>query len=107
MIFASSMLTIIQVFCRGHASSPVERMIISQVNSIRVQGLLYLITYHTEKLRESRYGEPDDVNVMARYFDRTTKPSYKGASKPCYIKFGRRENDPQYDIWMGAIKISG
>ena len=101
------MLTIIQVFCRGHASSPVERIIISQVNSIRVQGLLYLITYSAEKLRESRYGGPEDINVMARYFDRTTKPSFKGASKPCYIKFGRRESDPQFDIRIGAISISG
>jgi hypothetical protein len=101
------MLTIIQVFCRGHASSPVERMIISQVNSIRVQDLLYLITYSTEKLRESRYGEPEDINVMARSFDRTTKPIYKGTSKPCFIKFGRRENDPQFDIQTGSVKISG
>lgn len=64
-------------------------------------------TYSTEKLRESRYGEPEDINVMARYFDRTTKPSYKGTSKSCYIKFGRSENDPQFDIRTGSVKISG
>lgn len=102
-----TMLIIIQVFCRGHTSSPVERMVISQVSSIRVQGLLYLIMYRTEKLRESRYGGPEDMDVMVRYFDRTTKPSYKGTSKPCYIKFGRRENDPQSDIQTGSVKISG
>ena len=40
--FAVYDLTIIQVFCRGHASSLVEHMIISQVNLNRVQDLLYL-----------------------------------------------------------------
>jgi len=50
---------------------------------------------------------PEDVEVMSRYFDKTTKPSFKGSSKPYFVRFGRSENDPQYDIRSGSIKLNG
>jgi len=61
----------------------------------------------TEKLRGSKFGIPEDVEVMSRYFDKTTKPSFKGSSKPYFVRFGRSENDPQYDIRSGSIKLNG
>ena len=60
-----------------------------------------------EKLRESKYGKPEDIEVMTRYFDKTTKPSFKGSSKPFFIRFGRSENDPQFDIRTGSVKVNG
>ncbi|KAF8333721.1 hypothetical protein F5887DRAFT_893234 [Amanita rubescens] len=63
--------------------------------------------YLTEKLKESKYGSPDDIEVMTRYFDKTTKPSFKGLSKPYFIRFGRSENDPEFDIRSGSIKLNG
>ena len=44
---------------------------------------------------------------MTRYFDKTTKPSFKGSPKPSFIRFGLRENDPQFDIRNGSVKIDG
>ncbi|KAK2462939.1 hypothetical protein APHAL10511_005137 [Amanita phalloides] len=44
---------------------------------------------------------------MTKYFDKTTKPSFKGSSKPSFIRFGRNENEPQFDIRSGSVKICG
>ena len=44
---------------------------------------------------------------MTRYFDQTTKPSFKGSVKPLFIRFGRKENDPEFDIRSGGVKING
>lgn len=61
----------------------------------------------SEKLRESKYGKSEDIEVMARVFDKTTKPNFKGSAKPYFIRFGRSESDPQFDIRTGSIKIDG
>ncbi|KAF8632108.1 hypothetical protein AX15_002039 [Amanita polypyramis BW_CC] len=61
----------------------------------------------TEKLGGSEYGKPEDIDAMTRYFDKTTKPNFNGPSKPYFIRFGRNENDPQFDIRSGSIKIDG
>ena len=68
---------------------------------------VYDLKARVEKLRGSKFGMPEDVEVMSRYFDKTTKPSFKGSSKACFIRFGRSENDPQYDIRSGSIKLNG
>ncbi|KAK2462942.1 hypothetical protein APHAL10511_005140 [Amanita phalloides] len=44
---------------------------------------------------------------MTRYFDATTKPGFKGSSKPYFIRFGRNENEPEFDIRSGSVKITG
>ncbi|KAF8691922.1 hypothetical protein AX14_002706 [Amanita brunnescens Koide BX004] len=44
---------------------------------------------------------------MTRYFDKVTKPSFKGSSKPSFVRFGRSENDQQYDIRSGSVKLNG
>ncbi len=58
-------------------------------------------------LRESRYGEPEDIEVMTSYFDKTTKPTFKSSSKPYFIRFGRSESDPQFNIRNGSVKLDG
>ncbi|KAK2464374.1 hypothetical protein APHAL10511_003520 [Amanita phalloides] len=44
---------------------------------------------------------------MTRYFDKTTKPNYKGTSRAVYIKFGRRESNPEFGIIAGGVKVDG
>ncbi|KAK2464383.1 hypothetical protein APHAL10511_003530 [Amanita phalloides] len=65
------------------------------------------VAYLTNKLRESRFGQPEDIDVMTKYFDKTTKPSFKGSPKPYFIRFGRNENDPEFEIRSGSVKING
>ena len=53
------------------------------------------------------FGTPEDIEVMTRFFDKMTKPNFKGPSKPCFVRFGRREVDIPYDIRAGSIKLTG
>ena len=70
-------------------------------------GEIFNLIIFIEKLSGSRFGTPEDIEVMTRYFDKTAKPSFKGSSRPCFIRFGRSENDGQYDIRSGSIKLTG
>ncbi|KAF8901884.1 hypothetical protein CPB84DRAFT_1776920 [Gymnopilus junonius] len=50
----------------------------------------------------------DDLDHIIRCFDKTTKPRFRNADEPQYIKFGStRDNDPQYNIRFGQLKLSG
>jgi len=64
-------------------------------------------TFLTEKLRQSTFGTKRDIEVMTRYFDKMTKPGFRGPSRSYFIPFGRNENDPVYDIRSGSIKLNG
>ncbi|KAF8333715.1 hypothetical protein F5887DRAFT_1108607 [Amanita rubescens] len=64
-------------------------------------------TFLTEKLRRSVYGNAEDIDAMTRYFDRTTKHCFKESLKSYFIRFGRREDDPQFDIRSGAVNLLG
>ncbi|KAF8708911.1 hypothetical protein AX14_013526 [Amanita brunnescens Koide BX004] len=62
----------------------------------------------TEKLFGSKYGNPEEIAVMARFFDKNTKMHFKDSSKPCFLRFGSvRDTDPSMDIKAGTIKLSG
>ncbi|KAK2462915.1 hypothetical protein APHAL10511_005113 [Amanita phalloides] len=62
----------------------------------------------TEKLRESSYGNPEDIAIMTRFFDKKTKTTFKSPSKPSFIRFGRAsDNEPNFDIRAGSIKLTG
>jgi len=61
----------------------------------------------TKKLRGSTFGTKRDIEVMVRYFDRMTKPGFRGPSRSYFIPFGRNENDPEHDIRSGSIKLDG
>ena len=45
---------------------------------------------------------------MANAFDKVTKCAFNGPETPHYVKFGGfRDNDPQFDIRAGSIKVPG
>ena len=59
-------------------------------------------------LHESRFGGPEEIATMKRFFDKTTKTSFRNASKPSFIKFGKgSDNDPDLNIKAGGLKLSG
>ncbi|PFH48903.1 hypothetical protein AMATHDRAFT_5374 [Amanita thiersii Skay4041] len=61
-----------------------------------------------EKLSHSQFGSEAELEVMKRYFDKTTKPTFKNASKPCFVKFGRpTDSDPTCGVRSGSVKLSG
>ena len=50
----------------------------------------------------------EDIDHIVQCFDKTTKPRFKSASEPQYIKFGStRDNDPQFNIRFGQLKLDG
>ncbi len=45
---------------------------------------------------------------MKRFFDKTTKTSFRNSSKPSFIKFGKgSDNDTDLNIKAGGLKLSG
>ena len=69
---------------------------------------LRLLSRVLEKLFGSKYGNPEEIAVMARFFDKNTKMHFKDSSKPCFLRFGSvRDTDPSMDIKAGTIKLSG
>lgn len=50
----------------------------------------------------------DDLDHITECFDKTTKPRFRNADDPQYIKFGgTRDNDPSCGIRFGQLKIAG
>ncbi|KIM35029.1 hypothetical protein M413DRAFT_32814 [Hebeloma cylindrosporum] len=50
----------------------------------------------------------DDIDHLIRCFDKTTKPRFRNAEEPQYIKFGStRDNDAKYNIRFGQLKVAG
>ncbi|KAH9850843.1 hypothetical protein C2E23DRAFT_869587 [Lenzites betulinus] len=61
-----------------------------------------------EHLRDSAYGNDEDIISMLEHFDKSTKPVFKDATEPSYIKFGSmRCNDPKVNIRRGQLTLSG
>ncbi|PFH47317.1 hypothetical protein AMATHDRAFT_6868 [Amanita thiersii Skay4041] len=59
-------------------------------------------------LQGSKFCSPEEIDAMAKYFNRTTKPSFKGPSRNYFIKFGRTyDNDQNYGIKAGSLKMKG
>ncbi|EED83869.1 predicted protein [Postia placenta Mad-698-R] len=59
--------------------------------------------YLKHQLSGSRYGQDQDVDEMARQFDKTTKTIFRSPEDTAYIRFGSmRDKDPQYNIRNGA-----
>ncbi|KAF8695177.1 hypothetical protein AX14_001886 [Amanita brunnescens Koide BX004] len=61
----------------------------------------------TQKLSGSRFENPDDIATMTSCFDKAAKMAFRDSSKPCFIRFGRSDNDAKVDIRAGTIKLSG
>lgn len=50
----------------------------------------------------------DDLEHITRCFDKTTKPRFRSASEPQYVRFGSvRDNDPTVNIRSGQLKLQG
>ncbi|KAL1941016.1 hypothetical protein VTO73DRAFT_7652 [Trametes versicolor] len=65
-------------------------------------------TFLQEKLKDSAYGNEEDIKAMLDYFDKSTKPIFKDATEQSYIKFGSmRCNDPGVNIRRGQLLLSG
>lgn len=64
--------------------------------------------YLKHQLSGSRYGQDQDVDEMARQFDKTTKTIFRSPEDTAYIRFGSmRDKDPQYNIRNGQLTLSG
>ncbi|KAH7088645.1 hypothetical protein BKA62DRAFT_835565 [Auriculariales sp. MPI-PUGE-AT-0066] len=60
-----------------------------------------------ERLKRSRYGHPEIVNIMVREFERRTKRKFDGSSDESFIHFGLpTDNDPPHGIKMGRVRLS-
>ena len=76
-----------------------------------LKGLLhYFYILYIEKfldlLTESTFA--DDLDHVCSCFDKTTKPRFRNAEDPQYIKFGAtRDNDPTCGIRFGQLKLAG
>jgi hypothetical protein len=57
-------------------------------------------------LQDSNY--IDDLDHIIRCFDKTTKPRFRDANEPQYVKFGStRDNDAVHNIRFGQLKLFG
>ncbi|KAH9946441.1 hypothetical protein B0H21DRAFT_693711 [Amylocystis lapponica] len=72
---------------------------------INVRALSFL---QAEKLRDSAYGNDEDIKTMIDYFEHSAKPIFKDAGEPSYIKMGSMKcNDPAVNIRRGQLLLSG
>ena len=62
----------------------------------------------TEKLRNSKYGNDEDIDSMVEHFDKSTKPTFKDPKERSYVKFGSmRDKDPAVGIKGGQLQLAG
>ena len=63
---------------------------------------------YSEKLQNSQYGSPDDIDYMTECFDKSTKLAFNDPSQVAFIKFGTsRDRDPSVDIKFGQLRLQG
>ena len=80
-----------------------------------LQGQIYflrtnspLIAICIAKLRNSKYGNEEDLYTMLENFERSTKPTFKDPTDKSFIRFGSmRDKDPDFGIRGGQISIEG
>ncbi|RPD70094.1 hypothetical protein L226DRAFT_256752 [Lentinus tigrinus ALCF2SS1-7] len=61
-----------------------------------------------ERLKNSAYGNEEDIKTMLDYFDKFTKPVFKDSNETSYIKFGSMGcNDPKVKIRRGQLQLTG
>ncbi|KAJ3574827.1 hypothetical protein NP233_g1509 [Leucocoprinus birnbaumii] len=64
------------------------------------------VQYLEKFLKGSKFNR--DIGEMKRYFDKTTKCSFRDPSDPHYIRFGSaRDRDPKYKITAGKLRLEG
>ncbi|PCH36686.1 hypothetical protein WOLCODRAFT_109029 [Wolfiporia cocos MD-104 SS10] len=61
-----------------------------------------------EKLKNSRFGNDEDIETMVEFFKKSTKAIFKNHEEPSYIKFGTMgSNDASVQIRRGQMTLSG
>ncbi|KAJ3980729.1 hypothetical protein F5890DRAFT_1575470 [Lentinula detonsa] len=65
-------------------------------------------SYLQEKLKNSRFGSEQDVQLIASIFDAEAKHTFRKSEDSVYVKFGTfRDRDPSVDIKSGQLKLPG
>ena len=60
------------------------------------------------KLRNSKYGNDEDLRTMLENFEKSTKPTFKDARDRSFVRFGSmRDKDLEFGIRAGQITIEG
>ena len=61
-----------------------------------------------EHLKESAYGNDEDIQTMVDVFDKSTKPIFKDENESAFIKFGAMScNDAKVKIRRGQLTLAG
>lgn len=64
--------------------------------------------HSAEKLKNSKYGNEEDINTMLDNFDKSVKATFKDSSERSFIKFGSmRDKDPAVGIRSGQLIVEG
>ncbi|KAJ3710594.1 hypothetical protein DFJ43DRAFT_1170684 [Lentinula guzmanii] len=72
------------------------------------QGSVSSMTISLEKLKNSRFGSEQDVQLIASIFDAEAKHTFRKSEDSVYVKFGTfRDRDPSVDIKSGQLKLPG
>ncbi|KAH9940109.1 uncharacterized protein BXZ73DRAFT_43141 [Epithele typhae] len=59
-------------------------------------------------LKNSKFDTNEDIKFILDYFDKNTKPVFKGEGEPYYIKFGSMDcNDAKLKIRRGQLMLTG
>ena len=60
------------------------------------------------KLRNSKYGNEEDLRTMLEQFEKSAKPTFKDATDRSFMRFGStRDKDLDYGIRGGQIAMEG
>ncbi|KAL0064118.1 hypothetical protein AAF712_008978 [Marasmius tenuissimus] len=78
----------------------------------RLQGSVYVTRRATgwlrNRLKDSKYGTPQDIAQMAKVFDKTAKLTFRNETDTGYIPFGSpRDKDISFGINRGQMKVPG
>ena len=92
------------VYVTRRATSWLE----SKLLKMSIQGASLTDCWFIDKLKDSNYGTRQDINQMAKVFDKTTKLSFRSEVDTGYIQFGSlRDKDMSVGINRGQLKIPG
>ncbi|KAM6502887.1 hypothetical protein JOM56_002864 [Amanita muscaria] len=79
-----------------------------------LQGSIFVTSrardYFKGKFKDSQFGDDDDVEAMARAFDKPegAKCMFRNPNTPYFVKFGGlRDSDRKYGITNGKFKVEG
>ena len=76
--------------------------------AVTMVSLMYRSRSVLEKLRDSKYGNDQDLDSMLDHFEKSTKPTFKDPQEKSFIKFGSmRDKDPTVGIRGGQLQLSG